>query len=222
MTRVPSSCSRCGPRGAREAIARALINEDRELAQTRFSDEEVEQRYGGVRLGSRLVDKRVTRVASPPAQAFRPVQTIGGQTGWYYGGRLWKARGVLDLLAGGPGLRRGRRDPHGVRVGDTIDFWRVEAFEPDRLLRLAAEMKVPGRAWLQFEVAPDGDRGSTITQTAIFEPAGLAGLVYWYALWPAHGLIFGGMLREIASASVRDAGPGAGASGIEPAAPPAG
>lgn len=203
------------PRGAREAITRALANEDREFAQTRFSDEVISPSYGGTRLGSRLVDRRSRRVACSPADAFRPVQAIGGSTGWYAGATLWRLRGALDWVAGGPGLRRGRRDPVGIRVGDTIDFWRVEAFEPDRLLRLAAEMKVPGRAWLQFEVEDDGPRGSTVTQTALFEPAGLAGLVYWYALWPAHGFIFGGMLRAIAEAAAAGATrpqPGAAAS----------
>ena len=92
--------------------------------------------------------------------------------------------------------------PVGLEVGDTVDFWRVEAFEPDRLLRLEAEMKVPGRAWLQFEVSRRrGGAGSTITQTAIFDPSGLFGLVYWYGLWPFHGYIFGGMLRNIVAAA---------------------
>jgi hypothetical protein len=116
---------------------------------------------------------------------------------------LWELRGGLDVLVGGPGLRRGRRDPVGIEVGDTIDFWRVEGFEQDRLLRLAAEMKVPGRAWLQFEVEPDENGGSTIRQTAIFDPAGVPGLAYWYTLWPVHNFIFGGMLQGIAAASTR-------------------
>jgi hypothetical protein len=193
------------PRGSRLAISRALVNEDREFAQTRFSDEAVEQSYGGARLGSRLVDRRTARVACLPEQAFRPVQAIGGATGWYAGELLWRIRGGLDRLAGGPGLRRGRRDPSGVRVGDTIDVWRVEAFEPNRLLRLVAEMKLPGRAWLQFEVEPDGAGGATITQTALFEPYGLLGIAYWYVLWPFHGHVFGGMLRHIAAAAGRGA-----------------
>ncbi|MEZ5098923.1 MAG: SDR family oxidoreductase [Thermoleophilia bacterium] len=195
------------PRGYRDAIARALVNEDREFAETRWSDEAFADRvpYGGERRGSRLVDSRALAVAAPPAAAFAPIQRIGGDTGWYRGGLLWRLRGALDVLVGGPGLRRGRRDPVGVRVGDTIDFWRVEAFEQDELLRLQAEMKVPGRAWLQFEVRPH-PRGSEITQTAIFDPSGLWGLVYWYTLWPAHGFIFGGMLREIARTAERAAG----------------
>ena len=115
------------------------------------------------------------------------------------------------MLLGGPGLRRGRRDPVGLRVGDTIDFWRVEAFEPDRLLRLHAEMKVPGRAWLQFEVSGT-TAGSIVTQTAIFDPTGLFGLIYWYALWPFHGYIFGGMLRNLPSGDGRPSVPPARAA----------
>ena len=96
-------------------------------------------------------------------------------------------------------MRRGRRDPVDIRLGDTLDFWRVEAFEPDRLLRLRAEMKVPGRAWLEFEVTRTAD-GSSVRQTAIFDPVGLAGLTYWYALYPLHQLVFAGMLRNLVKA----------------------
>ena len=120
----------------------------------------------------------------PPAAAFTPVRRIGGSTGWYYGTWLWKLRGLLDLAAGGVGMRRGRRHPDALSVGDALDCWRVEIFEPDRRLRLSAEMKLPGRAWLEFLVEGDA-AGSTIRQTAIFDPAGLLGLAYWYAVWPA-------------------------------------
>jgi uncharacterized protein YbjT (DUF2867 family) len=190
------------PRGIREAIARALGNEDRKYAETRWSDAlssgSRPASWGGVRFGSRLVDSRVTHVKRAPAQAFEPIRRIGGQTGWYYGDWLWRIRGFLDLLAGGVGLRRGRRDPKWLHPGETLDFWRVEAFEPDQLLRLAAEMKLPGRAWLEFEVEPEPS-GSTIRQTAIFDPIGLAGLIYWYVLYPLHQLVFAGMLRRIAT-----------------------
>ena len=120
---------------------------------------------------------------------------------------------MLDLCVGGVGTRRGRRHPDQLRVGDAVDFWRVEAFEPDRLLRLRAEMKLPGRAWLEFEVQP-APHGATIRQTAVFDPKGLAGLAYWRALWPMHGLVFGGMLRGIA----RAASQGEGAAMKRPAA----
>jgi hypothetical protein len=107
---------------------------------------------------------------------------------------------VVDLLLGGVGMRRGRPDPSRLRPGVAIDFWRIDAFDPGRLLRLSAEMKVPGRAWLEFEVVPHG-AGATIRQTAAFDPVGLGGLLYWYLLYPVHQLIFAGMLRGIARAA---------------------
>jgi hypothetical protein len=114
-----------------------------------------------------------------------------------YANWAWRVRGIVDRLVGGVGLRRGRRDPHHVYVGDAVDFWRVEAVEPDRLLRLRAEMKVPGRAWLQFEAHPQPDQTTRVVQTAFFAPKGLSGVLYWYALFPLHYLIFGGMIRGV-------------------------
>lgn len=116
---------------------------------------------------------------------------------------MWRVRGFLDLLVGGVGLRRGRPHPSSIRVGDALDFWRVEAFEPDRFLRLRAEMKLPGRAWLEFEVSGD-ELQSTIRQTASFDPLGLAGIIYWYSVLPAHHFVFGGMLRNLAQAAQAD------------------
>jgi uncharacterized protein YbjT (DUF2867 family) len=190
------------PVGVREAIADALRNEDREFAETRWSDATSSAgptpRWGGARFGNRLIDSRSVRVAAPPPAAFAPIQRIGGATGWYYGNWLWRFRGWLDLLVGGVGMRRGRRDPDNLRVGEALDFWRVEAVEPGHLIRLRAEMKVPGRAWLQFHVHPQpGDR-SILSQTAYFAPKGVWGLVYWYALYPIHKVIFAGMIRKIA------------------------
>ncbi len=192
------------PRGLRDAIARAMLNEDREFAQTRWSDALSSggqlPRWGGARFGSRIVDSRTATVHVTPERAFAPIQRIGGQTGWYYGTWLWRLRGFLDLLVGGVGLRRGRRDAVDLRVGDALDFWRVEAYEPNRLLRLQAEMKLPGRAWLEFEVSGEPET-SEIRQTAIFDPVGLLGLAYWYALYPVHQLMFSGMLKAIARAA---------------------
>jgi hypothetical protein len=149
-----------------------------------------------VTLGQRAVASRTIRSRRVAAADVRADPAIGGKTGWYYANGFWRLRGLMDKLVGGVGLRRGRRDPVRLAVGDTLDFWRVEAFEQDRLLRLSAEMKTPGRIWLQFEV--DGDQaGTTLRQTAIFDPHGLAGLAYWYALYPVHYLIFEGMLRRI-------------------------
>ena len=195
---------RVRPRGVRQALERALTNEDHAFSATRWTDAMSAHRqapsWGGLKFGSRLVDSRAAWVALTPDQAFRPIARIGGQAGWYYGNLLWKARGVLDRLVGGPGMRRGRRHPETLIPGDTLDFWRVEAVEQGRLLRLAAEMRLPGRAWLQFEVTPQGS-GSLIRQTALFDPVGLAGLVYWYGLWGIHQLVFGGMLRRLVQAA---------------------
>jgi uncharacterized protein YbjT (DUF2867 family) len=192
------------PVGVREAIAQALRREDREFAETHWagavSAAGEPRQWGGVRLGNRLVDTRSVEVSVPIEQAFAPIQRIGGATGWYFGNGLWRIRGWLDLLVGGVGLRRGRRHPAELRAGETLDCWRVEEFEPGRRLRLMAEMKLPGRAWLEFEVTPTAN-GARITQTAMFDPHGLAGLAYWYLIWPLHQLVFAGMLREISRAS---------------------
>jgi hypothetical protein len=192
------------PRNLHDAIQRALVNEDEEYARTRWCDalsskgETLD--FGGKRFGTRLVDSRVVEVDAAPQRTFAAVEAIGGETGWYRYNLLWRLRGLLDLAVGGPGMRRGRRDPSHVRVGETLDFWRVEAVEPGGLLRLAAEMKLPGRAWLQFEVEPRAG-GSALRQTAIFDPVGLAGLAYWYLLYPIHNLVFGGMIRAVADAA---------------------
>lgn len=191
------------PRRIGEAIARALNHEDREFAATRWSDALSSPghlpSWGGVKFGTRLIDSRSVRVDCTAAEAMKPIRRIGGKTGWYYGNTLWRLRGFVDLLFGGVGLRRGRRDPEWLIPGDTVDFWRIEAFEPDSLLRLSAEMKLPGRAWLQFEITSDDD-SATIRQTAIFDPVGIFGLLYWYALYPLHELVFAGMLRGIVKA----------------------
>jgi len=165
------------PCGYREAIARALREEPPALS-----------------------DVRALQVPVAPAAAFAPIDRIGGNTGWYYGNWLWRLRGVLDRLAGGIGLRRGR--PAHLAPGAALDCWRVERYEPGRLLRLAAEMKLPGRAWLEFRVEGDA-LSSTIRQTAAFDPRGLAGRAYWYAVYPLHQFVFAGMLRGIARAALK-------------------
>ena len=190
------------PRNLTQAIERALANEDQDFAQTRWSDALSSSRgliaWGGTRFGSRIVDSRCVTVSATPKEAFRPIRRIGGKEGWYYADFLWTIRGWIDLLCGGVGKRRARRDPDNLQVGEVLDWWRVEDFEPDRRLRLSAEMKVPGRAWLEFEVEPC-EEGSIIRQTAIFDPAGVFGLAYWYGIYPLHALIFRGMLDGIAA-----------------------
>lgn len=188
------------PRGLSEAVRRALIFEDQQFAATRWSDAKFEpsrgRRWGGARFGPRFVDSRAATVPLPPSEAFAPIYCIGGEKGWYGHNWLWGLRGLIDQALGGVGLRRGRKDPVCVHAGETLDFWRVEAVEPGHLLRLFAEMKLPGRAWLQFETEGD-DAGSTIRQTAIFEPLGIGGRVYWYLFYPVHQLVFRGLLRGI-------------------------
>jgi uncharacterized protein YbjT (DUF2867 family) len=199
------------PTSARDAIANALANEDREFAETRWSDAisaggtdpGLFGSYGGVSRGRLLADSRKCEVDVPPAEAFAPIRRIGGRTGWYAYDWLWRLRGFIDLMAGGVGVRRGRRDPEHLRVGDTVDWWRVEEYEPNQLLRLRAEMRLPGRAWLEFEVQPTG-RGSTVRQTAVFDPTGLLGLLYWYGIYPLHAAVFRGILAGIAQAARRE------------------
>ncbi|MHB8501091.1 MAG: SDR family oxidoreductase [Candidatus Acidiferrales bacterium] len=191
------------PLGFGDALKRALTNEDREFAETRWSDAfssvQIAPEWGGTKFGRRIVDSRSVHVQFTPTVAFRPIQRLGGKTGWYYGDWLWRIRGLLDLFFGGAGMRRGRRDPGRLWASDTLDFWRVEEIKTDRLLRLAAEMRLPGRAWLQFEVERDGS-GSIVRQTAIFDPAGVLGQLYWYLLYPIHQFVFAGMLRGIVRA----------------------
>lgn len=146
-----------------------------------------------------IIERRQIKVLADAAQAYRGFAGLGGAKGWLYMDWAWQIRGAVDRSFGGVGMRRGRRHPSDLRVGDSLDFWRVEEVQPGRLIRLRAEMRVPGRAWLQFEAQPLAEGQSLISQTAFFEPKGLAGLLYWYALYPIHVLIFSGLIRRIAA-----------------------
>ncbi len=195
------------PIGIKEAVQRALENEDRELAKTRWNDalasRSMEHHWGGLPFGTRLVDSREIEIPCPTDQVFLPVQCIGyGRRGWYRYNWLWSLRGFIDKLIGGVGAQRQPRYPYCLLPGDVVGFWRVEAMQPNRLLRLHAEMKLPGRAWLQFEVEGEAER-SVLRSTAIFDPLGLWGLLYWYLLYPLHVPIFKGMLRGIARDACR-------------------
>lgn len=157
-------------------------------------------------------------------RVFAVICALGGDDGWPAGNLLWQVRGLIDRLSGGVGMRQGRRHPRELRLGEPLDFWRVEALEPPHLLRLRAEMKLPGRAWLQFEVLPD-EHGSRVEQTAFFEPHGLSGYLYWYAVRPFHRFIFPGLIRavqqraeeaEAAAVTHVDAADGGGALPIRP------
>ena len=143
-----------------------------------------------------LLDRRRRRVKADPGRVFEVICALGGEVGWPAGNALWQIRGFLDRLVGGVGMRRGRRHPRDLRVGDPLDFWRVEALEPRHLLRLRAEMKLPGRAWLQFEVLPDAE-GARVEQTAFFEPRGVLGYLYWYSVLPFHRFVFPGLVGAV-------------------------
>jgi uncharacterized protein YbjT (DUF2867 family) len=144
-----------------------------------------------------IVDRQRRRVRASAPVTFAEIERLGGTVGWPFANVLWSVRGLVDRSVGGPGMRLGRRDPSLVRVGDAVDFWRVEAVDRPRLLRLRAEMRVPGRAWLQYEVTDRTD-GCVVSQTAFFEPKGLSGIIYWYLLLPVHAFIFRGSIRELA------------------------
>ena len=146
-------------------------------------------------------DERSTPVDATVDELWAAIEGIGGERGWYSFPLAWAVRGLLDRLAGGVGLRRGRRHPDRTAVGEPIDFWRVEALEPGRLLRLRAEMRLPGGAWLTFSIADDEGDQPVLHQRALFLPKGLAGTLYWWSVWPFHGLVFGSMLRNLAKAA---------------------
>jgi uncharacterized protein YbjT (DUF2867 family) len=170
-----------------------------ELALQRIEEGRVETRWTGA-LGhaatrtlldseGRMCEVRTLHVRASPEHVHEVVTSLGGTRGWLVWNRVWWLRGVIDRLLGGPGLRRGRRHPHELLAGEAVDFWRVERVERSHLLRLRAEMKLPGRAWLQWEVLPHAD-GACLIQTALFQPVGLAGVLYWYLLYPLHAVMF--------------------------------
>jgi uncharacterized protein YbjT (DUF2867 family) len=151
--------------------------------------------------GDLYIDERTREVAASPDALWKVVEGIGGERGWYSLGVAWRVRGVIDRLTGGPGLRRGRRDPDDLVVGDALDWWRVEEIEERRLLRLRAEMRLPGLAWLELQVGTTADGVTTFSQRALFHPRGFLGHAYWIAIKPFHGVIFGGMQRNVAQAA---------------------
>ncbi|WP_051967251.1 SDR family oxidoreductase [Kitasatospora mediocidica] len=169
--------------------------------------------------GSLYHDTRELAVDADPRALWRVVEGIGGDNGWYSFPLAWAVRGWLDRLVGGVGLRRGRRDPQRLRVGDSLDFWRVEEIEPGRLLRLRAEMRLPGLAWLELGVTPDAGGGAVLHQRALFHPHGLAGHAYWWSVAPFHAVVFGGMARNIAGRARADIPPGGTADGTAEGSP---
>ncbi len=203
------------PRNYQVSLERALARITTDEVETTWHDAQVSVTGDAVpvtfttREGILLEERQRTTPASPET-LFRVITGLGGKRGWLYANWIWLARGVIDNLVGGPGFRRGRRHPDELRVGDAVDFWRVETLEPGRLLRLRAEMKVPGLAWLQFEVIDQGPGKSLVIQTALFEPKGLPGLMYWYLLYPIHGWMFSKLIArivEMAESNVERTGP---------------
>ena len=195
------------PVSYRVSVARALAKLEASDVETAWSDAlstsqgDVPPLTLTVQEGM-VLERRQRVVPATPAALHAIYSGIGGKRGWFYMTWAWEIRGFVDKLIGGVGLRRGRRDPDELRVGEALDFWRVEAVEAERLLRLRAEMKVPGKAWLQFQVAPREDGQTLLSQTAFFAPKGLFGWLYWYGLYPLHGLIFSGLIDQIARRAV--------------------
>jgi hypothetical protein len=194
------------------AVNEALSNLESGQVETRWTDS-LASSQGDVRpleltteTGLQL-ERRQGIVNAPPEEVYRVFAGLGGERGWLYGDWMWRLRGIADRLVGGPGLRRGRRDPDQIRVGEALDFFRVEALEPGRLMRLRSEMVVPGEAWLQFEAQPLPEGKTRLVQTILMAPKGLVGFLYWYGLYPFHGLIFRNLIRaitEIAEARTTD------------------
>jgi uncharacterized protein YbjT (DUF2867 family) len=196
-----------GPTPVERAIELALTRIRENDVPTRWSDASApsdplptDPDWSG---GSRYTDIRELRTDARPETLWRVIEAIGGEHGWYSFPLAWSVRGWTDRLAGGAGLQRGRRDPRRLHTGEALDWWRVERLERPRLLRLRAEMRVPGGAWLELSAEPAQDGGATYRQRAIFEPHGLAGHLYWKAMAPFHNFIFGGMARNITSAAER-------------------
>lgn len=150
-----------------------------------------------------IIERRALEVEAPPHVVFKAFTGLGGERGWLYANWLWRIRGAIDRLFGGVGLRRHRRDPDHLRVGDVLDFYQVEHLEPVRMMRLRAEMRLPGRAWLQFETHPLAEDRSFLVQTAMFAPKGLIGLLYWYLLYPIHAQVFSGLISGVANEAVK-------------------
>jgi hypothetical protein len=195
------------PGGLERAVKRALADEDLGSAETRWSDAGCPGVWGAEPGPTVLSNVKEIELPLSSDEAFAPVRRIGGGTGWYFANWLWRIRGLLDLMTGGVGMRRGRPDPETPLPGSTLDFWRVQVYEAGHRLRLLAEMRVPGRAWLEFRAEGKG-RSTVLRQIAYFEPRGFAGLLYWYLLWPIHEVMFRGMLRCIAAAALDAASPG--------------
>jgi uncharacterized protein YbjT (DUF2867 family) len=183
----------------REAVQQALIRSGTGEVESFWEGSLAELQPGLTHkdIEGMFIEQRRTASTARPESVFAIFTRIGGKRGWYYADWLWKLRGWLDQLVGGPGMRRGRRHPDELSPGDILDGWKVETIEAGRLLRLWFDMKAPGPAWLQFEAQPRADGGTLLIITAFFEPHGILGLLYWFSLYPFHQIIFKGMSRAI-------------------------
>ncbi|TVR64963.1 MAG: SDR family oxidoreductase [Gemmatimonadales bacterium] len=185
------------PISYRRAVELALLRIETGAVATRWSGALGDAKTYELRdVEGVLREVRTRRVDLPPEAVFRAFSSVGGERGWLVWTPLWKIRGILDQLVGGPGLRRGRRHPYELSAGEAVDFWRVEAWTPPKRLRLRAEMRVPGRAWLEWEAIPEGS-GTRLVQRALFAPSGLWGVVYWYMMYPAHRFIFSDLIDAV-------------------------
>ncbi len=184
-----------------EAIQRALQRVELPRVRQRPEPEVRRTSHLILRRHGFLLGQWQTRVEAPAAVTFSILEGIGGQNGWLFADELWRLRGALDRLSGGPGMSR-RRDPDRLRIGDTVDFWTVEQMDRGKVLRLRAEMKMPGEAWLQFECKDNGGE-SLLTQTIYYRPRGLSGEIYWAAMYPFHLLLFDGLHHAVASEARR-------------------
>lgn len=185
-----------------DALHRALGELDAHEVETSWTDSmsatwEQEEPYTFVEERGMLIERRVRKVNAASQDVYVTFTSLGGQTGWLYMNSLWRLRGILDRFIGGPGYRRGRPDRVDLRIGDALDFWRVEAIKPGHMMRLRAEMKMPGKGWLQYVVNSMGQGKSELVQTAYFAPKGLWGYVYWYSIFFIHRLIFDGLIDQI-------------------------
>lgn len=187
----------------RQAMDAALAEVRAGAVETAWSDAGVMPGDPSWAGGTVFVDRREVATSASPAAVWASVSSLGGERGYYAVDWLWRVRGIMDRLTGGPGLRRGRRSADNLRLGDALDFWRVTDIDPPHCLVLSAEMKLPGTATLSFEVVPssDGSAGSQLAMTARFRPRGLLGIAYWYLVLPLHGIVFRGMLRGLMQAA---------------------
>jgi hypothetical protein len=199
------------PKGGLTTFKRAV-----ELALVRIKDRRVETRWSDASIpwtpsdplptdpdwagGSLYKDVRTKTTKDPIEVVWARIEAIGGDNGYSTATWAWELRGLADKVTGGVGLRRGRRDPVHLQVGDALDFWRVEKLDRLKTLRLRAEMKMPGLAWLEFKVTPNKDGGCTVVQTATYAPKGLLGHLYWWSVWPMHGIVFPSMIKQVAGA----------------------